>query len=135
MNPDAEPGAKAVFLFAWNGYSFDHEQGLRLLKVGETYTVKRTHPSQSSTAVELVEAAGERLNSVLFADADRLPSLSQFIEILQPSVEYCIDKASAKAHGAALTWLAGQVAELERKLTMERTLSSHHLGPTGAPEA
>ncbi len=117
MNIQAQRGDRIVFIYPWNGYPADMERANTHLRVGETYTVDVIESHYWSATVELQEVPGERFNTVHFCDASDVPTLADYVQTLIPSVNYCTDKASAKAHSAALEWLMERVRKLEEPLT------------------
>ncbi len=66
MDIYSKPGSKVVFEYPENGYEYDKEQALKLLRVGGIYTVERTCVYPSSTEVYFEEVKGASFNTVLF---------------------------------------------------------------------
>ncbi|GEM_PF-1133563 len=70
MDIHSKEGAKVVFEYPDNGYEYDKERALKLLRVGGIYTVACTNVYQSSTEVFLKEIKGVSFNSVLFKNLE-----------------------------------------------------------------
>jgi hypothetical protein len=78
MNIYARQGDRVVFANPTYGYEYQQEEAAKLLKVGETYTVRYTVVGSSSTDVYLEEIPTHKFNSVLFVDAPELPEPDGF---------------------------------------------------------
>ncbi len=70
MNIYAEKGVRVVFANSTAGYLGDQETAAKYMKVGEAYTVERTHVAGFHTNVELQEFPGVFFNSVMFDSQD-----------------------------------------------------------------
>ena len=71
MDINSPPGTKVKYVFPENGYPHDQEHGKKFLKLGETYTVKKTVIHKWSTDVWLEEVPETVFNSVLFAKVEK----------------------------------------------------------------